>query len=57
MVQTKESAELIDSSLKTFPNSVPLKVYKYLDTKNDQIKQDLVRNHSNHWMIQQFGIK
>ncbi|GEM50736.1 hypothetical protein EB1_05260 [Empedobacter brevis NBRC 14943 = ATCC 43319] len=55
--QTKESAELIDSSLKTFPNSVPLKVYKYLDTKNDQIKQDLVRNHSNHWMIQQFGIK
>ncbi len=55
--QTKESAELIDSSLKTFPNSVPLKVYKYLDTKNDQIKQDLVRNHSNHWMIHQFGIK
>ncbi|MCK8143394.1 hypothetical protein MW871_15995 [Flavobacterium sp. I-SCBP12n] len=55
--QNKESAELISKSLNEFPNSIPLKVYKYLDTKGEKIKEDLVKNHSNHWMIKQFGIK
>lgn len=55
--QTKESFETVSESLEKFPNSVPLKVYKYLDTKDEKIKQDLVKNHSNHWMVQQFGIE
>ncbi|MRM83904.1 hypothetical protein [Riemerella anatipestifer] len=55
--QAKESAEIISKSLEKFPNSVPLKVYKYLDTKDEKIKQDLIRNHSRHWMVQQFEIK
>lgn len=55
--QTKESADLISSSLAIFPASIPLKVYKYLDTKDEKIKLDLVKNHSNHWMVQQFKIK
>ncbi len=55
--QSKESAEVINKSLISFPNSVPLKVYKYIDSKDENIKLDLVKNHSNHWMVQQFGIK
>ena len=55
--QSKESANLIESSLKSFPNSIPLKVYKYLSSKDEKIKNDLVKNHSEHWMVQQFGIK
>lgn len=55
--QLKESANLIESSLKSFPNSIPLKVYKYLSSKDEKIKNDLVKNHSEHWMVQQFGIK
>lgn len=55
--QYKESAELIKRSLNSFPNSIPLKVYRYLDSKDENIKHDLVKNHSNHWMVQQFQIK
>lgn len=55
--QTKESADLISRSLAIFPDSVSLKVYKYLDTKDEKIKLDLIKNHSNHWMVQQFQIK
>lgn len=55
--KAKESAELISKTLIKNPNSIPLKVYKYLDTKDEQIKKDLVDNHSNHWMVKQFGIK
>ena len=55
--QSEESAKLINSSLNNFPNSIPLKVYKYLDTKDEKIKEDLTKNHSKHWMVQQFGIK
>lgn len=55
--QLKESANLIESSLKSFPNSIPLKVYKYLYSKDEKIKNDLVRNHSKHWMVLKFGIK
>jgi hypothetical protein len=55
--QAKESAELIVKSLEKFPNSIPLKVYKYLDTKDENIKQDLVKNHSKHWMVLLFEIE
>ena len=55
--QTKEAAEVVSTSLLEFPNSIPLKVYKYLGTKDEKIRKDLVENHPNHWMVQQFGIK
>ena len=55
--QTKESAEIISKNIEKFPNSIPLKVYRYLDNKDENIKQDLIKNHSNHWMVQQFEIK
>lgn len=43
--------------LKEYPDSVPLKVYTYLTTKDDKIKNDLIKNHPNHWMVKQFGIQ
>ncbi|MDQ1159823.1 hypothetical protein QE422_000191 [Chryseobacterium sp. SORGH_AS 447] len=43
--------------LKEYPDSVPLKVYTYLSTNDEAIKNDLLKNHSNHWMVKQFGIK
>lgn len=52
-----EAKALVEESLKKVPNSIPLKVYKYLGSKDDALKNDLVKNHSGHWMVQQFGIK
>ncbi|GEN77929.1 hypothetical protein [Chryseobacterium hagamense] len=43
--------------LKKYPDSVPLKVYVYLNTHDEAIKNDLLKNHANHWMVKQFGIK
>ncbi|PQA94500.1 hypothetical protein B0A69_08520 [Chryseobacterium shigense] len=54
----KNEAKLVlDQGLKEYPDSVPLKVYRYLNTKDEALKNDLVKNHPNHWMVQQFGIK
>lgn len=55
--QAKESAEMVSRSLEKFPDSIPLKIYKYLNTKDEKIKKDLITNHANHWMVQQFEIK
>lgn len=43
--------------LKEYPASVPLKVYNYTATKDETIKNDLIKNHPNHWMVKQFGIQ
>jgi len=43
--------------LKEYPDSVPLKIYSYLNTKDEALKNDLIKNHSNHWMVKQFEIK
>lgn len=55
--QTEEAIALISQSLVEYPDSVPLKVYKYLGTKDENIKNDLIKNHPNHWMVQQYEIK
>ncbi|NML71336.1 hypothetical protein HHL23_16220 [Chryseobacterium sp. RP-3-3] len=52
-----EVKTVLDQGLKEYPDSVPLKVYTYLNTKDEVLKNDLVKNHPNHWMVQQFGIK
>ncbi|WP_343660385.1 hypothetical protein [Chryseobacterium sp.] len=54
----KEEAKItVANGLKEYPDSVPLKVYTYLNTKDEALKQDLIKNHSQHWMVQQFEIK
>ncbi|MFC7773050.1 hypothetical protein [Flavobacterium sp. GCM10027622] len=55
--QQSESLKTIESGLTVYPDSVPLKVYKYLDTKNEDLKKDLLLNHSKHWMVKQFEIQ
>jgi hypothetical protein len=52
-----EAKAIVAASLEKFPNSVPLKVYRYLDSKDEAIRKDLAQNHSKHWMVRQFGIK
>jgi len=47
----------VAQGLKEYPDSVPLKVYSYLNTKNEAIKNDLIKNHANHWMVKQFEIQ
>lgn len=51
-----ESDKLIEVSLQKFPNSVPIKTYKYLATEDENVKNDLVKNHSNHWFVKQLDI-
>ncbi|WP_374463501.1 hypothetical protein [Chryseobacterium sp.] len=54
----KEEAKItVANGLKEYPDSIPLKVYSYLNTQDEALRQDLIQNHPNHWMVQQFGIK
>lgn len=53
----EESQNTVAQGLKEYPDSIPLKVYSYLNTKDTTIKNDLIKNHSKHWMVQQFEIK
>lgn len=53
----QESKKIISDALKKFPDSVSLKVYSYIDSMSQDIKMDLIKNHSNHWMVKQFGIR
>ena len=55
--QNQEAANLISKSLEEFPDSIPLKVYKYLGTKDERIKADLIKNHSNHWLVKQNNVE
>ena|SRR6218665_34131 len=55
--QREEAAKIIDEGLAEYPDSVPLKVYKFQVSKDEAIKTDLITNHPNHWMVKQFEIK
>lgn len=56
--QKKEEVKTtVANGLKEYPDSVPLKVYSYLNTKDEALRNDLIKNHANHWMVQQFDIK
>lgn len=55
--QKDAATKVIEDGLIEYPDSVPLKIYKYLGSKDEAIKTDLVGNHSNHWMVKQFEIK
>ena len=52
-----EAKASVAESLEKVPDSIPLKVYRYLDSKDEGIKNDLVQNHAKHWMVRQFNIK
>ena len=41
---------------KEYSDSVPLKVYQYLKTKDQLLKEDLIKNHANHWMVLQYKL-
>lgn len=51
-----EAMAIAAQGLKEYPDSIPLKVYAYLATKDENLKNDLIKNHSGHWMVKQFGI-
>lgn len=55
--QNEEAAKTIEEGLTEYPNSIPLKVYKFQISKDNEIKTDLINNHSNHWMVKQFDIR
>lgn len=55
--QNEEAIKTLDEALAEYPDSVPLKVYKFQSSKNESIEADLINNHSNHWMVKQFDIK
>ncbi|MBW8359241.1 MAG: hypothetical protein K0M63_05475 [Weeksellaceae bacterium] len=55
--QHKESADVISAGLLEYPGSVPLKVYHFLETNDERLKTDLIKNHPDHWMVKQFGIR
>ena len=56
--ERKEEAKTVATQgLKDYPDSVPLKVYTYLNTKDETLKNDLIQHHFNHWMVRQFQIK
>lgn len=52
----EESTKMISEGLKEYPDSVPLKVYQYLKTKDQLLKEDLIKNHANHWMVLQYKL-
>jgi hypothetical protein len=55
--QFENAKGVVKDGLKAYPNSVPLKVYEFLNTNDDKVKADLLLNHANHWMVQQFRIR
>lgn len=46
----------IDYALQLYPNSIPLKVYKYLLNPDEYtyLKKQLLREHPNHWMVKEY---
>ncbi|MGV3697503.1 hypothetical protein [Flavobacterium sp.] len=52
----EEAANVLNEGLSEYPDSVPLKIYKFLSSKDEAIKIDLINNHPNHWMVKQFEI-
>ncbi len=52
-----EAKAHVKKGLAAYPKSIPLKVYFYKDTKDNVIKNELITNHANHWLVKQNNIK
>lgn len=52
--KTEEAKSAAIQGLKEYPDSIPLKIYVYLNTKDEALKSDLINKHPNHWMVKEF---
>lgn len=52
--KTEEAKATAIQGLKEYPDSIPLKIYAYLNTKDEALKNDLMNKHPNHWMVKEF---
>jgi len=48
----KDAETLVDSARKIYPNAIPLKVYQAMAKKVESLKQEVIKAHPNHWMVQ-----
>ncbi|MBE8713840.1 hypothetical protein [Sphingobacterium hungaricum] len=55
--QYEISNQIAMYGLQSYPEAVPLKVYGYLGSKDENIKNDLLKNHANHWLVIERKIK
>ena len=55
------AGSLLEKLLKEVPDSIPAKVYlsELLNdkTRAKELRNDLIKNHANHWMVKQYKIK
>lgn len=55
--KSDEANAVVEKGLQHFPDSVPLQVYRYLNSKDAALKEGLIQDHSNHWLVVQKNIK
>lgn len=51
-----EADFLTNQAFIKFPESVSIKVFQYLATNDENIKNDLIKNHGNHWFVKQLDL-
>lgn len=55
--QHEEVVKTLNVSRKLYPDAIPLKIYQYLETKDETLKADILKNHKEHWLVKQFITK
>lgn len=55
--QNEEVAKTLQVSRKLYPDAIPLKVYQFMETKDETLKADILKNHKDHWLVKQFITK
>ena len=54
--QIDQAAFVLEESRQLYPDAIPLKVYQYMSTKDENLKEDIVQNHADHWLVKRFNI-
>ena len=49
--------KILPEARKQYPDAIPLKVYQYQQSKDPQLKEDLLKNHANHWLVKSYHIQ
>lgn len=52
-----EAGRILKEARTIYPNAIPLKVYAYLNTKDDILKNEIIQKHANHWLVKQTKIQ
>lgn len=52
--QHEEVVKTLNVSRKLYPDAIPLKVYQYMETKDETLKADILKNHKDHWLVKQY---